>query len=68
MPHTHAHPAKKQRQQLAAQHPGAGFIWLLGFIGAFVYYLEQVDTFAGGIVAFLKAVFWPAFLVYKLLS
>lgn len=50
------------------QSPGAGFIWFLGFIGAFIYYVQQVDNFGAGVVAFLKALAWPAFLVYKLLS
>jgi uncharacterized protein YqhQ len=61
---------KKQNRKIYSTHqtPGAGFIWFLGFIGAFIYYVQQVDNFGAGVVAFLKALAWPAFLVYKLLS
>jgi hypothetical protein len=58
----------KKRANPVSASPGAGFIWFLGFIGAFVYYVQQVDNFGAGVVAFLKALAWPAFLVYKLLS
>jgi len=47
--------------------PGS-FVWFTGFIGAFIFYVQQVDNFGAGIIAFLKALVWPAFLVYKLLS
>jgi hypothetical protein len=59
---------KEKKKYQAIQSPGAGFIWFLGFIGALVYYVQQVDNFGAGVVAFLKAIVWPAFLVYKLLS
>jgi hypothetical protein len=47
---------------------GGGFIWILGVIGAAVYYIQQADTFGQGVVGLLKALVWPAFLVYKLLQ
>jgi hypothetical protein len=59
---------KEKRIKTVSQPPGAGFIWFLGFIGAFIYYVQQVDNFGAGVVAFLKAIVWPAFLVYKLLG
>ncbi len=72
MSQTHAHPhplvKKKQQWKTAHQNNTGGFIWFLGFIGAFIYYVEQVDNFGAGIIAFLKALAWPAFVVYKLLS
>lgn len=37
-------------------------------IGAAVYYIQQADTFGAGVVGILKALVWPAFLVYKLLE
>jgi len=47
---------------------GAGGIWLLGFIGALVYYLHtHSGTFWLVLLAIMKAVVWPAFLVYHLL-
>ena len=46
-------------------HPGS-FIWFLGFIGAFVYYVEMATSFWIGVLGFLKAIVWPAILVYNL--
>ena len=40
----------------------------LGFIGALVYYIQHADTFWIGVLGVLKAMVWPAFLVYKLLE
>ena len=45
-----------------------GGIYFLGFIGSAVYYLQQSTTFWTGVVGGLKALVWPAFLVYKLLG
>ena len=44
-----------------------GGAYFLGFIGAAVYYIQESSTFWGGVVGFLKAIVWPAFLVYDLL-
>jgi len=46
----------------------ASFIWFLGFIGAFIYYIQQATSFWIGVLGFFKAIVWPAFLVYKLLA
>jgi len=40
----------------------------LGLIGAAIYFIQQATTFWGGVLGFLKALVWPAFLVYKLLQ
>lgn len=47
---------------------GVGGLYFLGFIGACVYYIQAATTFWGGVVGFLKAIFWPAFLVYSALK
>lgn len=46
----------------------SGGIYGLAFVGAFVYYVQRADTLWVGIVGFLKALVWPAFLIYKLLE
>lgn len=65
MPDTEIKITKKSK----APSGGAGGIWFLGFLGALVYYLH---THSGTVwlvlIALLKAVFWPAFLVYHLLQ
>ncbi len=39
----------------------------LGFIGAAIYYIMQATGFWMGVIGFLKAIVWPAFLVYEAL-
>lgn len=39
----------------------------LGFIGALIYYISHATGFWVGVVGFLKALVWPAFLVYEAL-
>ena len=43
-------------------------IYGLGFIGAVIYYISQATGFVSGFIGFLKALVWPAFLVYEALS
>jgi hypothetical protein len=51
-----------------AQSGGGGGIWFLGFIGALIYYLHvHSGTFWLVVLAVLKAIVWPALLVYHLL-
>lgn len=40
----------------------------LGVIGAAVYFIQQAPTFWVGVIGLLKALVWPAFLVYYALS
>ena len=46
----------------------AGFVYCAGFIGAAVYYISHATGFGMGVIGFLKAIVWPAFLVYELLG
>ena len=41
-----------------------GAIYGLGFIGAAIYYISTASGFWMGVLGFLKALVWPAFLVY----
>lgn len=45
---------------------GCGGIYFLGFIGSAIYYLQQSTGFWDGVLGILKALVWPAFLIYKL--
>lgn len=49
-------------------HGSGGAFYGLGFIGALVYYLTTATSLLGGVIGFLKALVWPAFLVYGLLK
>lgn len=45
---------------------GCGYF--LGFIGAAVYYISTATGFWMGVLGVLKALVWPAFLVFELLK
>lgn len=45
-----------------------GTIYGMAFIGALVYFIQHSDSFVGVLLAIVKAIFWPAVLIYKLLE
>lgn len=45
-----------------------GAVYGLGVVGAAVYYISIATSFWAGVLGFLKAIVWPAFLVYGLLK
>jgi len=47
---------------------GGGAVYGLGLIGALVFYIQQAANFWEGVIGVLKAIVWPAFLVYHLLD
>lgn len=49
-------------------HSSNGAVYGLGFIGAVIYYVSQATGFWMGVLGFLKACVWPAFLVYEALK
>jgi len=52
------------KNEVSSQAPMYG----LGLIGAAIYYLGQATTFWAGAIGILKAIVWPAFLVYEALK
>jgi hypothetical protein len=47
---------------------GSGALYCLGVIGAAVYYLQQATSFSLVLLGLVKAVFWPAFVLHKVLG
>lgn len=45
-----------------------GSIYGLAFIGAAFYFIQHAASFWEGVLGFLKALVWPAVLMYKLLE
>lgn len=43
----------------------SGAVYGLGLIGAAVFFISKATTFWLGVLGFLKAIVWPAFLVYE---
>lgn len=64
--------AEKREKNVVVKHggsAGAGMVYILGLIGAAVYYIGQAGGDVGQIViGMLKALIWPALLVYKALE
>ncbi|MBD3379416.1 MAG: hypothetical protein GF408_03025 [Candidatus Omnitrophica bacterium] len=54
-------------ENLSKECTGGGMAYLLGFVGAAVYYIQEAAGFWPGVVGFLKSLVWPAFLVYEAL-
>lgn len=53
---------------MAKEVHSSSAVYGLGFIGAAIYYISQAATFWEGVLGFLKALVWPAFLVYETLK
>jgi len=59
----------KHRGRAAVGTSTPNGIWLLGFVGALAHFLHNDSgTFWLVILAILKAIVWPAILVYHLLG
>jgi hypothetical protein len=55
---------KKEMQCGGPANAGYG----LGLIGAAIYFISAATGFWMGVLGFLKAIVWPAFLVYEALK
>jgi hypothetical protein len=58
----------KRHKRMTGQHSGGDMVYILGWLGAIVYYFQQADTFSQYILGLLKAIVWPAIMVYQLLK
>jgi hypothetical protein len=50
-----------------SSNASGGAVYGLGFIGAAIYFISQATTFWIGVLGFLKAIVWPAILVFEAL-
>jgi hypothetical protein len=48
--------------------PISGSVYGLGFIGSLIYFLSTATGFWMGVFGVLKALVWPAFLVFEALK
>lgn len=63
--------AKSEKNFIKIDHKkdgAAGATFFLTFIGAAVYFINQVDGFWNIIAALCKAAIWPAILIYNVLQ
>ena len=47
------------------KNASSGALYGMGFIGAAIYFISQASGFWMGVLGFLKALVWPAILVYE---
>ena len=47
--------------------PGGG-VYGLAFVGALVYFIQHATTLWMGVLGILKAIVWPAMIIYKVLG
>ena len=59
---------KKECRNMNKNNASSGAVYGLGFIGAAIYYISGATTFWLGVLGFLKAIVWPAFLVWEALK
>jgi len=54
--------------KITHEHGPSGFLFFVAYIGAVVYFFQQQPDFWGFILALLKALVWPAFVLYHALG
>jgi hypothetical protein len=54
----------RRRSVPGGRSGGGDAVYGLGLIGALVYYWQQADSFGQHLLGILKALVWPAFLIY----
>ncbi len=61
---------EKEYRKTRVIHRGStgNAVYGLGFVGACVYYIGTATTFWIGVLGVLKALVWPAFLVFEALK
>lgn len=57
--------SKAMKEDIQKSAP-CGAIYGLGLIGAAIYFIAHAATFWAGVLGFLKAIIWPAIMVYEL--
>ncbi len=65
-----AEPTKIVHEHTKVYRRGGGgeAVYGLGFIGAAVYFIGHAATFWLGVLGFLKALVWPALLIFEVLK
>ncbi len=47
---------------------GGDAVYGLGLIGALIYYIEHATSLGMGLLGLLKAIIWPALVIYKVVG
>jgi hypothetical protein len=61
--------SKQNHPRTRVVNQGASMpIYGMGLIGALVYYIQHAATLGMGLLGVLKAIVWPAMVIYKMLE
>lgn len=60
--------ANSKDKSVYVNQGGGNAVYGLGMIGAVVFYVQEASGFWAVVLAFLKALVWPAFFVYDILK
>jgi len=58
----------KPKRMSKKESASSGLVYCLGLIGAAIFYIDRADSFGTGVLGFLKAIVWPAMLVFRALE
>lgn len=58
----------KSDKKSGSSEGGGSAIYFVGFVGALVYWMQAADGFGAVLTGILKALVWPAYVIYKLLE
>jgi len=63
-------PAPKPPQPIIKNiyRNGGDAVYGLGLIGALIYYIQHATTLVMGLLGVLKAIVWPAMVIYRVLA
>ena len=59
---------KQQKPKVIRQGGASEAVYGLGLIGALVYYIGHAATLWMGLLGILKAIVWPAMLIFEVLK
>jgi len=62
------HFKDKHMKREIQQSAPSGAVYGLGLIGAAIYFISHATSFWLGVLGILKAIVWPAYLVYEALK
>ena len=60
--------SKGQTVRVINQHGPMGWVLFMAWVGSVVYFYQQDPGFWGFVLAILKGVVWPAFVLYHALA
>ncbi|MBS1523525.1 MAG: hypothetical protein JST50_21160 [Bacteroidetes bacterium] len=56
------------KEQIKKAGNQGSVLYGMGFMGSLVYFISHATSFWMGVLGIIKAIFWPAFVIYKVLE